>query len=127
MLPLRYRAFWIAASLAMVVIVIWGSLQTAFATPPVQGFDKVEHFLTYMFLAVWFTGLFVRPHWWRIVAGLLALGLAMEIGQYLMHAGRMADPLDMAANTAGVAAGVGLALLLTGAWAQKIESWLRKP
>jgi len=89
MLPLRYRAFWIAASLAMVVIVIWGSLQTAFATPPVQGFDKVEHFLTYMFLAVWFTGLFVRPHWWRIVAGLLALGLAMEIGQYLMHAGRM--------------------------------------
>ena len=127
MLPLRYRAFWIAASLAMVVIVIWGSLQTAFATPPVQGFDKVEHFLTYMFLAVWFTGLFVRPHWWRIVAGLLALGLAMEIGQYLMHAGRMADPLDMAANTAGVAAGVGLALLLTGTWAQKIESWLRKP
>jgi VanZ family protein len=127
MLPLRYRAFWIAASLAMVVIVIWGSLQTEFATAPVHGFDKVEHFSTYMFLAVWFTGLFVRPRWWRIVAGLLGLGLAMEIGQYLMHAGRMGDPLDMAANTAGVAAGVSLALLLTGGWAQKIESWLRKP
>jgi hypothetical protein len=39
----------------------------------------------------------------------------------------MGDPLDMAANTAGVAAGVSLALLLTGGWAQKIESWLRKP
>jgi VanZ family protein len=127
MLPLRYRAFWIAASLAMVVIVIWGSLQTEFATAPVHGFDKVEHFSTYMFLAVWFTGLFVRPHWWRIVAGLLGLGLAMEIGQYLMQAGRMGDPLDMAANTAGVAAGVSLALLLTGGWAQKIESWLRQP
>jgi VanZ family protein len=127
MLPLRYRAFWIAASLALVVIVIWGSLQTAFATASVQGFDKVEHFSTYMFLAVWFTGLFVRPHWWRIVAGLLGLGLAMEIGQYLMQAGRMGDPLDMAANTAGVAAGVSLALLLTGGWAQKVESWLRKP
>lgn len=127
MLPLRYRAFWIAASLALVVLVIWGSLQTVFATAPVQGFDKVEHFSTYMFLAVWFTGLFVRPHWWRIVAGLLGLGLAMEIGQYLMQAGRMGDPLDMAANTAGVAAGVSLALLLDGGWAQKIESWLRQP
>jgi VanZ family protein len=127
MLPLRYRAFWIAASLALVVTVIWGSLQTALATAPVHGFDKVEHFSTYMFLAVWFTGIFVRPHWWRIVAGLLGLGLAMEIGQYLMQAGRMGDPLDMAANTAGVAAGVSLALLLTGGWAQKIESWLRKP
>jgi VanZ family protein len=126
MLPLRYRGFWIAMSLALVAIVIWGSLQTVFATAPVQGFDKVEHFSTYMFLAAWFTGLFARPFWWRIIAGLLGLGLAMEIGQYLMQAGRVGDPWDMAANTAGVAAGVSLALLLTGGWAQKIESWLRK-
>lgn len=127
MLPLRYRAFWIAASLALVVIVIWGSLQTAFSGPTVHGFDKVEHFSTYTFLAAWFTGLYTRAYWWRIVAGLLGLGLAMEIGQFLMQAGRMGDPLDMAANTAGVAAGVSLALLLTGGWAQKIEAWLRKP
>jgi VanZ family protein len=125
LLDLRYRTFWIAASAVLVLTVVWGSLQTAFGGPSIQGFDKVQHFSTYMFLAAWFTGIFRRPHWWRIVLALLGLGLAMEIGQYMMHSGRMGDPFDMAANTAGVAAGVALALLLTGGWAQKIETWLR--
>jgi VanZ family protein len=125
MLNLRYRSRWIAASVALVLIVVWGSLQSAFGGPAVHGFDKVEHFGTYLFLAAWFTGLFPRPHWWWIVLGLLGLGLAMEIGQYLMRAGRMGDPYDMAANTAGVAAGLLLAALLTGGWAQRVESWLR--
>ncbi len=49
----------------------------------------------------------------------------MEAGQYLMQAGRTADVYDMAANAAGVAAGLLLAALLTGGWAQRIESWLR--
>lgn len=126
MLPLRYRGFWITASMTLVLTVVWGSLQTAFGGPTVHGFDKVQHFSTYMFLAAWFTGLYARHWWWRIVAGLLGLGLAMEVGQFLMRAGRMGDPYDMAANAAGVAAGIGLALLLTGGWAQKIESWLPK-
>lgn len=125
MLNLRYRAFWIAASVVLVVIVVWGSLQTAFGGPAIHGFDKVQHFSTYMFLAAWFTGLVSRPRWWRIVLGLLALGVAMEIGQYVMQSGRLGDPFDMAANAAGIAAGVTLALLLTGGWAQKIETWLR--
>lgn len=126
MLDLRFRHFWIAASVTLVLTVIWGSLQTAFGGPTVQGFDKVQHFSTYLFLAAWFTGLWPRRQWWRIVAGLLGLGLAMELGQYLMQAGRMGDPYDMAANTAGVVAGVVLAFLLTGGWALKIESWLQK-
>lgn len=126
MLPLRYRALWILASLALVAIVVWDSLQTVFSGPALQGSDKVQHFSTYLFLTGWFTGLYARPRWWRIVLSLLGLGLAMEIGQYLMHAGRMGDPYDMMANMAGVAAGVVLALLLTGGWAQKIESWLPK-
>ena len=83
----------------------WGSLQTTVGGPTSQGFDKVEHFATYLFLAAWFTGLVPRARWWRVVAGLLGLGLAMELGQYLMQAGRMADPPDMLANTAGIAAG----------------------
>jgi VanZ family protein len=126
MLDLRLRNFWIGVSVALVLIVAWGSLQTVFGGPTVQGFDKVQHFSTYMVLAVWFTGLYPRRQWWKIIVGLLGLGLAMEIGQYLMQAGRMGDPYDMVANTAGVAAGVLLALLLTGGWAQKIESWLKQ-
>jgi len=58
-------------------------------------------------------------------ATLLTLGAAMEAAQYVMQAGRSADVYDMVANTAGVAAGLLLAALLTGGWAQRIESWLR--
>ena len=125
MLNLRYRRLWIAASVLLVLGVVWGSLQNVVGGPSIQGFDKIEHFGTYMFLAVWFTGLFARPRWWMVVMTLLALGAAMEAAQYMMQAGRTADVYDMAANTAGVAVGLLLAVLLTGGWAQRIESWLR--
>jgi VanZ family protein len=124
MLNLRLRTRWILGSCALVLIVVWGSLQSAFGGPAVHGFDKFEHFSTYMFLAVWFTGLFERRRWWLIATGLLGLGLAMEVGQYLMQSGRLADANDMLANTAGVVAGLLLAALVTGGWAQKVEAWL---
>jgi VanZ family protein len=126
MLTLRYRRFWITASLALVALVVWGSLQTAFETGGAHGFDKFQHFGTYLFLAAWFTGLVARQRYWLVVAGLLGLGLLMELGQYAMQAGRMGDPYDMAANTAGVAAGVLLAVAATGGWAQKVERWLSR-
>jgi VanZ family protein len=124
MLELRHRRLWIAASLGLMAIVVWGSLQTTVGSPAPQGFDKVEHFTTYFFLAAWFTGLVPRARWWRVVAGLLGLGLAMELGQYLMQAGRLGDPADMLANAAGIAAGLLLARLGTGLWALKVEAWL---
>jgi VanZ family protein len=124
MLALRYRRLWVTASILLVAIVVWGSLQTLFTATPVHGFDKVEHFGTYLFLAVWFTGLFGRPRYWAVAGGLLALGLAMETAQWLMQAGRVGDPYDVAANTAGIGAGLLLALLATGGWAQKVESLL---
>lgn len=125
MLKLRYRPFWITASAVLVLGVVWGSLQTALGGEVPQGFDKVEHFVTYLLLAVWFTGLVARKRWWMVAATLLLLGAAMEAGQYIMQAGRTADVYDIAANTAGIAAGLLLAALLTGGWAQRIESWLR--
>lgn len=125
MLHLRFRPYWIIASTLLVLSVVWGSLQTSLHDQVPQGFDKVEHFSTYLILAVWFTGLLARGRWWSVVIALLALGASMEAGQYLMHAGRTADVLDMAANTAGITAGMLLALALTGGWAQRVESWLR--
>jgi hypothetical protein len=124
MLSLRHRWFWIAASGVLVATVVFGSLQTVFVAGVVHGFDKVEHFATYMFLAVWFTGLYRPPRYWAIAAGLLGLGLTMELGQLVMQAGRTADPYDVAANTGGIAAGVVLAWFATGGWAEKLETWL---
>jgi len=123
-LELRHRRLWIAASLGLMAVVVWGSLQTSVGSPTPRGFDKVEHFATYLVLAMWFTGLVPRARWWRVVAGLLGLGLAMELGQYLMQAGRLADPADMLANTVGIAAGMLLASLGTGGWALKVDAWL---
>jgi VanZ family protein len=125
MLNLRYRPFWLATSAVLVLGVVWGSLQTSLSGEVPQGYDKVEHFGTYLFLAVWFTGLMARKRWWLVAATLLLLGAAMEAGQYAMQAGRTADVIDMAANVAGVAAGLLLAALLTGGWAQRVESWLK--
>ena len=124
MLELRYRWLWVTASVVLVLGVIWGSLQTSLDFPAPAGFDKGEHFCTYLILALWFTGLFPRGRYWAIVGVLLLLGLLVEISQYLMHAGRMADPYDMAANTAGVALGIAMALIATGGWSLKVDAWL---
>jgi VanZ family protein len=126
MLSLRHRGLWLAASAALILIVIWGSLQTSVDLPGPAGFDKVEHVGTYLVLALWFTGLYPSNRYGVIAAVLLGLGLAMEIGQYLMAAGRIADPYDMAANTLGVGLGLVVALRATGGWTPKVEAWLSR-
>jgi len=124
MLTLRYRPLWLLASIVLVLVVIWGSLQTRYGLNVPHGFDKVEHVSTYMFLAVWFTGLIQRPRYWIAMLCLLGLGATMEFAQWAMHAGRTADPYDMAANCCGVLAGLTLARLGTGGWAQRVEAWM---
>jgi len=124
MIALRYRTAWIVASVLLVLLVIWGSLQTSVQTAPIGGFDKFEHFGTYTVLAIWFTGFAPRGRYWLVALALIGLGLAMEIAQFTMQAGRVAEPLDMAANTVGVALGVLIALFGTGGWVQRVEAWL---
>jgi len=126
MLPLRHRVLWLALSAALVLLVVWGSLETGVPLPLPGGLDKAEHFGTYAFLTVWFTGMSLRSRYWLVTVALLGLGLSMEIGQYLMHAGREADPLDMAANTLGVASGLVAALWATGGWTPRVEAWLSR-
>ena len=124
MLELRLRGLWLTASVVLVSIVVWGSLQTSVNVPVPGEFDKVEHLGTYGFLTVWFTGLYPRRRDAIIVLALLGLGLSMEIGQYLMGMGRDADPVDMLANAVGVALGLGIARTVTGGWTARVESWL---
>lgn len=126
MLTLAYRRWWVLASVALVAFVVYGSLSAPGPTALPGGVDKVEHFAAYLFLAVWFTGLYPREHYWTLALALAGLGLAMELLQYAMHLGRDAAPLDMAANVAGVAAGMALASVVTGGWAQRAEAWLAR-
>jgi len=126
MIALRYLRLWVAMSVVLVGVIVYASLAPGLAVPAPDGFDKVEHFTAYFGLALWFTGLYPRARYWRVVVGLLALGLAVEIAQGAMQLGRSAEVLDMAANAAGVGAGLLLALGLTGGWAQRVESWLNR-
>lgn len=124
MIPLRHRPLWLAISATLVAVVVGASLAPGVPLPPQGGFDKVEHFLAYSGLAVWFTGLYPRARYRQVVVGLLALGLGVEIAQGVMQLGRSAEVLDMVANAAGIGFGLALALVLTGGWARRVESWL---
>lgn len=125
MIPLRHRTLWLAMSAFLVAAIAYGSLAPDVSLAAPRGFDKVEHFTAYCGLAIWFTGLYPRGHYWKVVAALLALGAGLEIAQGVMKLGRTAEALDMLANAAGVGVGVLLALTLTGNWARGVEAWLK--
>jgi VanZ family protein len=124
MLQLRRRRLWIAVSLVLLAAVLFASLQPNFGPQAPTGFDKVEHLAAYILLSLWFTGLVARGRYWVVASGLLALGLLIEVLQWRMNLGRSAETLDMLANTLGVAVGIAIALLATGGWAPRLESWL---
>jgi VanZ family protein len=124
MIPLRHRPLWVAMSAVLVASVAYFSLASVSSPPLPANFDKLEHFTVYCGLAVWFTGLYPRSRYWKVVAGLVALGLGLEVAQGAMQLGRTADAFDMVANAAGVGVGLVLALMVTGNWARRVESWL---
>jgi VanZ family protein len=127
MLPLAHARAWLVASLLLVVAVLYASLAPLNLPENLPShFDKVEHAFAYMFLAVWFAGLVVRAHYWKIVLALAALGLVIEILQHVMAFGRYGDPMDMAANLLGVGLGIALASRRLGGWALKVEAWLNR-
>ena len=100
----RLRRGWFLAGLALVATVVWLSL-VPIPSPPVAHADKVEHLGTYGTLMLWFAQL-GGPARRRAVtaAALVALGVGIEFLQDLTPY-RMMDPLDMLANTVGVALG----------------------
>lgn len=87
--------------------------------------DKLEHSLLYCGLTVWFAGLYSRSQYWMIAVGLFLMGGGIELAQGAMHLGRMADVRDVVANTAGIIAGLLLALAGLGGWATWIDGWTR--
>ena len=127
MLPLAHAPAWLVASLVLVAGVVIGSLALIGPDLPLPThFDKLEHLVVYAALALWFTGLVQRRHYWTVIVGLAVLGLTLEYLQFEMRRGRMGDPWDVAANLLGIAAGVTLAVTRTGGWAPKVEAWLRR-
>ena len=110
--PLRRPRLWLALWIAAILAVVVGSLLPAMDLPPVPtGADKLEHFAGYAVLAAIAVQLFTtRATLWRAGAGLVALGIALELAQFLFTSTRMMDGWDALANASGVGAGLATAL-----------------
>lgn len=128
MLPLRYPWSWRLASIALLGAVLLVTLLPA-VWPGGSGslwfgdIDKWAHGITFALLAIWFAGQYRRQAYWRIILGLLAFGLLIELCQRLVGY-RSADWLDVAADCAGIGVGILAAAAGLGGWALHIESML---
>ena len=123
LLPLRFPKLWLTVGWILVAAAVYVCL-----TPNAPGIggmsDKSLHFAGYFGLTVWFTGIYPRARYIAIAVSLLLMGIAIEVLQSAMHAGRNGDPRDVMANAIGIAVGITLALAFLGGWMQRIESWI---
>jgi VanZ family protein len=119
---LRYPKFWVAMGWLAVAFTIFICLLPGKELPNTGMNDKFEHITAYTMLSLWFAGVYPRSRYALIAIALFCLGVSIEVGQYLMHAGREADVHDVMANTTGIALGLTLAWLGLGEWTQRIES-----
>ena len=129
MLPLRYAARWRMAGLFLLALVLLASLTPVFwFFPDREGFvswfvhvDKWLHGIAFVILAVWFAGQYRRRSYWRIAVGLLAFGVLIEACQRMVTY-RSSEWLDIAADAAGIAVGLAIALAGLGGWSLWFEN-----
>jgi hypothetical protein len=117
----RYRAAWFALGWLLVLGVAVGSLLPSLPDVSAGVSDKFMHFAAYATLAFLFMGAVGRRHWRRTALGLLALGAALELAQATLTGARSGEWLDMAANAAGVSAGLVAAAAVPGNWCRQVE------
>lgn len=133
MLPLRYAARWRVAGFILLSLVLLASLMPMLWFLPdrrdlfswLVDADKWQHGIAFVVLTVWFAGQYQRHSYWRIAVGLLAFGVLIEACQRMV-AYRSADWLDIAADAAGIAVGLGIALAGLGGWSLWVEQRLAR-
>ncbi len=110
--PLRRPRLWLGAWWCGIALVVALSLAPAFLLPQVPtGGDKAEHFLAYFTLAAAAVQLFAtRGALSRAGAGLVVLGITLEIAQAMFTSTRQMDVHDALANTLGVLGGMATAM-----------------
>lgn len=121
-LVLRHPRTWLVIGWTLVIVALYLNLMPATSLPDVNVSDKSEHAFGYFVLTSWFAGIYPRSRYLHIAIGMILMGVAIEFLQGAMHMGRVRDYHDVIANAAGVAAGLLVACLGLGRWAQWIES-----
>ncbi len=118
MYPLRWRRWWLAAGLMLVLAVTLLSLMPS--PPQVSGSDKFSHLSAYGVLALWFAGMYRPDRYGWILLGLFTLGGVIEILQGL-GGHRHPEIADAAANLLGIIIGLGLGRLALAGWCIRAE------
>lgn len=121
---LRFARLWWTAGWMLVAFIVYGSLKPTVDIPGGWMSDKMLHFSGYCAVAFWFVGITDRRRYPLVAAGLLLLGLLIEIAQQLMGLGRTAEWRDFLANMLGVATALALAYAGLGSWMVQIEQRL---
>lgn len=131
MLSLRYTSRWRAAGLMLLILVLAATLMPAvwFLSDRREfiswfsNIDKWLHGVTFLFLAVWFSGQYERRSYWRIAIGLFLFGILIELCQRMV-AYRSAEWYDLAADVGGIVVGLAIATAGIGGWSLRTENWL---
>ena len=105
------RPFRIAVFIVGCIVILWLSLAPTEDLPTVTLWDKLEHAIAYLGLAV-LGGAAFPNHLWRMAGSLFTFGVGAEIFQSMMALGRQGDPADALANTVGIAMGLLLTLAI---------------
>ena len=120
MLPLRYPIAWALPGWGLLVFVAAGSVLPGAVITGFPSADKIVHMLSYFLLMIWFSGLYSRQRHVVIALIFITFGVLLEFLQTQLPY-RFFDPLDLVANTVGVALGLLLSLTLLAEWCQRIE------
>jgi VanZ family protein len=121
--PLRLAPLWWAAGVMLALFIVFESL-TPSPPMPARLSDKLAHAASYGALSFWFAGIFEQRSYPALAGLLLALGMLVEVAQYLMGFGRAAEWGDVAANFMGITVALAIAYAGLGVWMLRIERGL---
>ncbi len=105
----RLRGLWTLAGWSLVAtVVILSLLPLPTPEPSMIETDKLQHFLAYAALMLWFAQIYSKKYWRYIGLLFFALGVGLEFLQGTLGY-RVFSFGDILANTAGVLGGLGMA------------------
>lgn len=123
MLPLRYKWLWFGAGIAALVLVLALALAPFAPALPIMAGDKVSHFAAFLFLTVWFSGIFELRFAPQITVVLALYGLLIEAIQ-ASTTYRLAEPYDVLSDLLGISAGWLIAFAGLHSWCRRVEALL---
>lgn len=121
MLSLSHGRILLVIGWILIALTVYGSLVPVMPSLGIGIGDKVRHFIGYLVLMLWFSGLYARERHAMLAVAFFLMGAALELLQGALTTTRDMDPHDLGMNTLGIATAFLLARLGLGNWARRLE------